>query len=109
MNQLTEVKNLPVALKKTLKEAQKFIKARHSISTRIAYESDIKEFNTWAKACYYNGVRLRGRPSLLTQWRVAQLVERGAVNSVVAGSSPAAPVSHVGDYNRPTQARLAQR
>ena len=49
MNQLTEVKNLSPALKKTLKEAQKFIKSRHSLSTRIAYESDIKEFNLWCK------------------------------------------------------------
>jgi len=41
---------LPEHLAKGVKQATELIAARHSIATRIAYETDLREFHAWAAA-----------------------------------------------------------
>lgn len=91
MNQLVQLKNLPPALKKTLLEAKKLIKARHSISTQIAYESDIKEFNTWCKLHKFKSFPASVDSVVLF---LSHLAERGLKPSSISRRVSALKYSH---------------
>ena len=59
------------------------------------YLTKVVKFDTLKVFTYVYVVGMLSMAWLIIRWPIAQLVERGAVNSVVLGSSPSGPVREI--------------